>query len=508
MSNILERNREVINKLTNFLNSLSTNNRSNPEAVRKENTASRNSIALALTILACVSCSAPHDSVHVAFPETEQPILPDLSEVDAELADYLTVLHKQVMQYPTSASERGRLAMAYDVNNWSRHSLPIYEQAQLLDPYEFMWPYFGAHQHAKLGEYEDAVAKLEVALSVDPDYLAAWLWLGTWLLRLDRFDEAQSAFERAYSLDQSFYAIIGKARVKLRSGNSQEAIDLLEPLRVKTLHPQIFRLLASAYEDLRRASEAKVARALGKQDAALNWPDSIMLRKEKHIRGFGERLARAQRLLQANRVEDSLQELSSLQLQYGARPSLVSTLAWAYSLQRETDLAIETLQIGIEEAPDHQPFYTQLGDLVSLTGNLGTAEALLRKSVELNPSDSEAHLRLGVVLMRQELFDDAIESLNKVLEIGTSSNTEAHLHLGTIEGYRKQWHKAAEHLRTTIELDPRYIAAHVRLCYVYIESGQFDELAAALQWAHQLAIPPENFAQVLVYRDEVLGISK
>ncbi|MCY3885253.1 MAG: tetratricopeptide repeat protein [Gammaproteobacteria bacterium] len=484
--------------------------RSDKEKVARAKSITRIVIATLITALACISCSSPRDSVGVVFPETENPTLPDLTAVDEELASYIRTRHEKVEQYPTSGSERGRLAMTYDVNNWTRQSLPIYEQAQQLDPHEFMWPYFSAHQHAKLGEYEHAVAKLEDAISIDPEYTAAWLWLGSWLLRLDQFDEAETAFERAFSIDQSFYAIIGKARVKLRSGNSQEAIDLLEPLRVKTLHPQIFRLLASAYEDLRRASEAKVARALGKQDAALNWPDSIMLRREKHIRGFGERLSRAQRLIQANRLEDSLIELSALRLKYGERPSLVSTLAWVYSLKRETDLAIETLQIGIEADPNHQPYYTQLGDLVSLTGALGTAEALLRKSVELNSSDSEAYLRLGIVLMQQEQFDDAIDSLKNVLELGSSSNSisEAHLHLGTIEGYRKQWGKAAEHFKKTIELNPRHIAAHERLCYVYIETGQFDELESALRWANQLAIPPENFDQVIAYRDEVLAHSE
>ena len=465
-------------------------------------------VTLIVAILVCVSCSSPSDSNTVEFPVTDEPNLPDLKDIDEGLADYITVRHNQVLQFPTSSAERGRLAMTYDANNWPRQSLPVYERAHTLDPYEFMWPYFGAHQNAKLGELAEAVAKVEVALSIDPDYSSAWLWMGTWLLKLDRFDEAESAFERAYSIDRSFYSILGKARVKLRSGHSQEAIDLLEPLRIKTLHPEIFRLLATAYDDLRRTNEARVARALSKQEAALNWPDSVMLRREKHIRGFGGRLARAQRLLQSNRIQESLRELLSLRTQYGDRPALVSTLAWAYSSKGETTMAMETLQIGIEASPDHQPYYTQLGDLVSLTGNLGTAEALLRKSVELNESDSEAHLRLGIVLMQQERFDEAISAFNAVLELGSNAVAEAHLHLGTIEGYRQQWDEAASHLRRTIELDPRSVAAHERLCYVYIESGQFDELEAALLWTQQLAIPPENFAQVVAYRDEVLANSE
>lgn len=466
------------------------------------------SCILLFAVLVLSSCSTPVDSGLVAFPEVDNPQRHELADTDKELADYIALRHDQVLENPTSSSERGRLAMTYDANNWSLQSLPVYEQAHLLDPHEFMWPYFGSHQHAKLGEFEKAVEEIEMALAIDPEYSPAWLWLGTWLLRLDESVRAEAAFERAYSIDQSFYSIVGKARVKLRSGNSQATIDLLEPIRIKTLHPEIFKILARAYKDLRRDNEAKVAEALGKKEASMNWPDPLMLRRESHIRGYGGRLNRAQRLIQADRVEEALQELSSLRTQYGERNSLVSTLAWAYSVQGDTGLAVETLQIGIEAEPDHQPYYTQLGDLVSRTGNIATAEALLRKSVELNQADSEAHLNLGIVLMQQEEFDEAIRAFDAVLDLGGDAVSEAHLHLGTIEGYLQNWDEAANHLSRTLELTPRLIAAHERLCYVYIESGQFDELEATLRWAHQLAIPPENFAQVIAYRDEVRANSE
>ena len=219
-------------------------------------------------------------------------------------------------------------------------------------------------------------------------------------------------------------------------------------------------------------------------------------------------MSKAQRLLQARRVEEALVELTALRETYTERPALVSTLAWAYSTQGNTDLAIEALQIGIEEHPDHQPFYTQLGDLLSMTGSFDVALGLLEKSVELNPLDAEAHFKLGYALMQLGAMDEAVSSFEEALEFGSVSAPQIYIHLGTIAGYRRDWNEAIAHFKKTIDLDPRNVVGHERLCVVYIEAGKFDELDTALEWAAKLAIPDEEFEFVRQYRDEVLANSQ
>ncbi len=449
-----------------------------------------------------IACSSP-DEEAIAFPQVDLPVLQNLESVDRELAEYIAHRHAAVLLYPTSASERGRLAMAYDVNGWHEAAVDIYDQAHTLDPFEFMWPYFASLLAASQGDFESALVRLNSALVIDSEYVAGWLAKGAWLLQLDRFDDAKSAFEVAYSIDGNIYAIVGKAQVFLRAGDSQSAKDLLEPLSQRTLHPQIFRLLAQAYEDLGRSENARVAKALGKKEGVLLWQDPLIIRREIHIRGFGGRLAKAQRLLQAQRVEEALIELTGLHAEHADKPSLISSLAWAYSARGDVDLAIETLQIGIEDHPNHQPFYTQLGDLLSIAGSLDVAFGLLQKSIELNDSDSEAHFKLGFVLMQLDALDDAVESFTKALDLGSNSASQIHIHLGTIAGYRRDWDRAIVHFKRSIELDPRSVIGHERLCVVYIEAGKFDELETALEWAAKLAIPDEEFEFVRQYRDEV-----
>ncbi len=454
-----------------------------------------------------VACTSPNENA-IAFPQVELPLKQNLANVDPEVAEYISRRHELVLQNPSSASERGRLAMAYDANGWYEAAIDIYDQAHSLDPFEFMWPYFASLLEAAQGDFESALRSLTAALEIDSDYVAAWLSKGTWLLQLDRFEEATIAFERAYAIDGNRHAIVGKAHVFLRSGDSKSAADLLEPLSKRTTHPFVHRLLARAYEDLSRSEEARVSRAIGKQEGFLIWQDPLLLRRDQHIRGFGGRLSKAQRFLQARRVEEALVELTTLRETYADRPALVSTLAWAYSTRGNTDLAIEALQIGIEEHPDHQPFYTQLGDLLSMTGSFDVALGLLEKSVELNPLDAEAHFKLGYALMQLSELDQAVSSFEEALELGSDSAPQIYIHLGTVAGYKRDWNKAIAHFKKTIELDPRNVVGHERLCVVYIEAGKFDELNTALEWAVRLAIPDEEFDFVRQYRDEVLANSQ
>ena len=469
-----------------------------------------NCVIFASVVLLCavILCScAPGDRDTAVDQRVDAPVLVNLSGHDEDLTSYINQRYELAMQFPNSASERGRLGMAYDINGWTEEAIDTYDQAHRLDPFELMWPYFSALLEASRDRLEVANSKIDTALEIDPKYVPGWLWKGNWLIRLQRFEQATEAFEQAHSIDRNNYAIVGRAHAALDGGDAPSAIDLLEPLLAETPHPKLYRLLTLAYTDIGNEAKAEVTKALSHNDSILVWPDSLLSRRESHVRGFEGRLRSAQGLLQSMRVEEGLQALQRLHEDFPGRQVVASNIAWGYSLRGNFDLAIETLQIGIEEHPEHQPYYTQLGDLLGITGNLPVALALLEKSIVLLESDSEAHQKMGMVLMKLERLEEAIVAFERALELGSAGVAEICFQLGTIEGYRKNWNKATEHFKRVIELEPLSVAAHERLFLVYIEAGQFDELESAMIWAEQLGIPEDEFDPVRQYRDEVLAES-
>ena len=90
---------------------------------------------------------------------------------------------------PDSADMRGRLAMAYEVNDFYTEAAETYAQAEMLAPDDFRWPYFRAVLVAESGDFEGRVAgdwTLRLTLG-RREYVPAWLYRGTWLNALGRY---------------------------------------------------------------------------------------------------------------------------------------------------------------------------------------------------------------------------------------------------------------------------------------------------------------------------------
>ncbi|MCS5567457.1 MAG: hypothetical protein NZ743_05455, partial [Pseudomonadales bacterium] len=99
----------------------------------------------------------------------------ETKDIDADLADLLSVTLNQAKSAPRSGAIRGQLAMTYDVNGFPDAALPTYTQAEALEPANFAWPYFQAMLFAKRNEPENAVIAMKRALKLDPEYVPAWL---------------------------------------------------------------------------------------------------------------------------------------------------------------------------------------------------------------------------------------------------------------------------------------------------------------------------------------------
>ena len=80
-----------------------------------------------------------------------------------------------------------------------------------------------------LGRYEKALAPLERALELQPDYAWALAHKGEALQRLGRYEEAMAAFDRALELKPDYaWAMMGKGETLLKLGRYEEAMAPLE----------------------------------------------------------------------------------------------------------------------------------------------------------------------------------------------------------------------------------------------------------------------------------------
>ena len=149
-------------------------------------------------------------------------------------------------------------------------------------------------------------------LAIDEEYAPAWLFQGSWLLKTERPDDALIAFERATNLEPGPSADFGRAQALIAAGRHAEAIEILEPLSKKSMHPQVHRTLGEALRSVGRTQEARRALAKGQDAAPLTWPDTRLKERDAHIRGHAS-YQLAQRLSASGKVDDALKILERLQ---------------------------------------------------------------------------------------------------------------------------------------------------------------------------------------------------
>ena len=419
----------------------------------------------------------------------DPPVVVDAEGIDEDLATYLEQTVALIRQSPHSAALRGRLAMTYDVNAFRDSAIAMYQQASAIDPFEFSWHYFRAVLRGLQGEYELALEDVGAALAIDPEYIPAWLYQGTWLFELGRNDDARESFTKAIQLRAGSPAVLGLARIEALEGNHQGVLDLLQPYEQNFPHPEISRQISRSYAALGRSEEAEVAAALGSQVQQLQWIDPLLGERMKHVRGYGRKVATAQDLLKGGRVGESLSMLEELYKMNPDDEAVISSLAWAYQSTDQFQRASDLLKVGIEKFPEQYRFYTNLGYLMSQGGHHDEAQALLYKSIELHASNSDAYEQLGIVLMHKKQYDAALEAFELALQYGNRNNTNILMMKGTIEGFNKQWDAAIDSFQRVVQTEPTKLDAHIHLSYAYMESDQLEKARESLTWAERLGIP-------------------
>ena len=441
------------------------------------------SASLVAILLLSASCSRISDGVHIDAPQRIAT-----TGVDLDLVRAIEETINLIEQTPHSAALRGRLAMMYEVNHFPAMALTMYEQAILLDPREFAWLYFAALIHKQQGDFDEAINKMDRAIEIDPDYVPVHLHRGTWLLEQNRLEESLKSFHAASRLGAGSPAAVGLAQVYLRQGNPEGVVDVLEGYSQTIPHPQIWRLLASAYSQLGQDREAEVARALGSEAMPLQWLDPIRQRPNRYVYGFGRRIVHAQSLLRSNRFEEALLELESLQKIDRNNEALLSNLAAAYEKTGNPEKAKEVLEYGIEQFPEQFRFFTHLGDLMYRAGHNEDALALLNKSIAMSERNPTAYERQGLVFMKLERFDEAIDAFESAVEYGHDKVAEIRRRVGTIHGMREQWTEAIDQFSQAVQLDPSNVDGHVFLAHAMIADGKFDKAEAAVLWAQRLGL--------------------
>jgi tetratricopeptide (TPR) repeat protein len=164
-----------------------------------------------------------------------------------------------------------------------------------------------------------------------------------------------------------------------------------------------------------------------------------------------------------------------------------SNLGAALNGQRKYGQAEAACRKALDLKPDNAVAYTNLGNALVHQGKPGEAEAACRKALDLRPDDAEAYNNFGNALDGQAKRGAAEAAYRKALDLRPDLAAGVHNNLGYTLLQRQRYAAAEAACRKAIELSPDFAVAYCNLGLALQGQARFDEGAAALKKAGDLA---------------------
>jgi tetratricopeptide (TPR) repeat protein len=420
--------------------------------------------------------------------------LPKLTVTDflPEVRDQVQQAYDRVRAHPQDGGATGRLGMLLDLYSRTDDASACYQRAHQLDPDSFKWLYYLGSLQARLGNHNDAVRTLRMALRLRPDYLPARLKLAESLLDSGDLTDSGALYSTiVHKYPEAAEAYFGLGRISVSRGQTADASrDFHQACELFPTYGAAHYELAQVERKLGNTEESQREISLYLQHRTLVPPVDDPLRDELRQldRAAPSLLERGVELQDAGRTQDAVAATErALQLD----PKLVRAhinLITLYGGMGDLQKAEEHYQAAVKLDPDHFPdAYYDHGVLLIKERKLADAEAAFRKALEINPRYADAHNNLGYLLEREGKIAEASDQYRAAIE-DEPDFRRAHFNLGRIlinEGkYQAGIEQFKQTLTSTDQDTPSYLYA---LGAAYGRSGDQQNALRYLQQARAQA---------------------
>ena len=301
---------------------------------------------------------------------------------------------------------------------------------------------------------------------IAPQHLSVFLNLANLISKdLSRLEEADSLYRQAISMRSDYIqAYINRGDVLIKMNRTKEAQEVYEKaLTFESENPDLYYNLGVVFIE-----QGKPQQALAYFDQALEIdPDHVQALMNSAI---------------------LIQETGSVQL----RP-----------------VAYKRLFKLLEQIPDSDRVYFNLGMLGMDDSSYENAERWFKKAVELKPDFRSALFNLALLLNEQKRPLEAIPFLKELLRF-YPSHIKGLVLLGDIyTNHVKDYDEAEKCYKGIIRIDPNHLQAHHNLCVVMVEKGELTRAEKCLEAVKSIGPNLEYVAKHLeIVRNRIKLVSK
>ena len=272
---------------------------------------------------------------------------------------------------------------------------------------------------------DEAQSEIDRIITLSPYNASAYQLQGDLYHKEGQFEQAITAYQRAFQLDPTQIAVYVSLSDQLRQhgGRPAEILELLQT--ASQINPSEATLLIALGDQLQRVGDLQAA--IDAYQSALDNLDPYTLTPQLRLRSTGQIRAFAYARLAA--VYEDMGQLEPAMNYYRAVPAAAPDTPWTYvllgdALRRRNDLvtAEANYQLAMQHDPTHVDAYVRLADLLEARGNTTEAKEVYGQALKIALSRSGEQLQADNL---QELGSLAspLRPVNLTLESGETTET-------------------------------------------------------------------------------------
>lgn len=330
--------------------------------------------------------------------------------------------------------------------------------------------------YSHLKQYDKALADLERAIEMDPNYAEAYSSRGRIYADLQKYEVALADLDRSIELDSSSSGMYyNRGLVHYQAGDYQSAlIDYGQAIKLDPVDADIY------------INQGMVYSALHKDELALeNYNKAIELNPSDPMAYYN----RGNLYHRLGQDEAAMRDLNrSIELD----PNYVRAYVNRGVVYKELgayEAALADFNRAIDLAPNNVDGYLNRG---AAYGDLKEYEAALadwNRAIELNPTDSLVYFNRGTMLQQLHQSTAAVADFSRAIEIDPN-NPKFYINRGTTYNDLQQYEAALVDCNKAIELNPNIAAAYTNRANAYMNLYQIEPALA--DCGRSIQLDPKN----------------
>ncbi|MCK4538689.1 MAG: tetratricopeptide repeat protein [Candidatus Krumholzibacteria bacterium] len=319
--------------------------------------------------------------------------------------------------------------------------------------------YQSAQQFLTAGKHAEAITNLENAVSLNPEYVAAWSQLGTAYTNLKDYEKGIAAYETA---------------LELSAGDE----GLISAIGYNYLHLE-------------------------------NWPKAqeyfnmLLVKDENHYNANVNLAFIAQR---QDRTEEAISHYEKALISNPDDATTMGTLAGLYDKLGNKEKKFEYLARAIKAEPENHAFKKQLGRAYFNDKDYANAAPIYEELVTIYPDNADFHQRLGYSYSQSNRESEAPAELEKAIEL-TGGDAFTYAILAKIYNDNKNYNKALTAAKNglALKIGQQDAILYYQWGYALSKLGNFEEAIYKFEKVVSLRDPQwSGYAEKEIARQEAL----